>query len=140
MAIFKVQMHKKVFFLWKRFRLDLIFTRYRTLFLVFFFLRIYFLQDFISCDLISHTILVKSPRNPKHRTFFPVTFFQRTWENSDFFPKFYFQVFFRKLFFPGLCSVCETHTSSSNNVTYPYIFLYIFKYIIFYVKIKYFDN
>ena len=27
----------------------------------------------------------KSPMNPKHRTLFPVTFFPRTWENSDFF-------------------------------------------------------
>ena len=68
MAINKIQMHrKKVVFLWKRIRLDLIFTRL--------FFRIYFLQDFISCDLISwdiigspHTILgKKSTRNPKHR-------------------------------------------------------------------------
>ena len=32
----KVQIHKKIFFLWKSLRLDLILTRFRTFFLVFF--------------------------------------------------------------------------------------------------------
>ena len=45
----------------------------------------------------------KSPRNPKHRTLFPLTCFPRTWENSDFFQRFLFPgFFFQKLFIPGL--------------------------------------
>ena len=91
MAIFKKQMHKKSF-LWKRLGVDHIFTRFMTFFLVFFssdifFAGLYFLRLFWQ---------PRNPRNPKHRTLFPMTFFPKT---SDFFFKsFNFQVFFRKLF------------------------------------------
>ena len=113
MAISKVQMRKKVFFMktWKRRRLDLTFTRFRTFFLGFFFLRIYFPPDFIFCDLISwdfiespHTILGKIvPGIQNTGLYSSYIFFPRTWENSNFFSQsFYFQVFFQKLFFPGL--------------------------------------
>ena len=54
-----------------------------------------------------HTILgKKSPRNPKHRTLFPLTFFSKDLIKFGlFFQSFYFQVFFQKLFFPGLSNV-----------------------------------
>ena len=63
------------------------------LFLGFIFFRTFFYWDLISWDFIGRK---KSPRNPKHRILFPVTFFARTWENSDFFPG-----FFPRNFFPG---------------------------------------
>ena len=51
----------------------------------FFFLRSYFLRLYRKPP---YYFRKKSPRNPKHRTLFPVTFSPSTWENSDFFPKF----------------------------------------------------
>ena len=78
------------------------FPRLRIFFLGFSFPRIYFLLDLFPETLLAHSILgKKSPRNPKHRTLFPVTFFPRTWENSDFFLKFLFPGFFQETFFPG---------------------------------------
>ena len=65
------------------------------------FPRIYFLQDFFIGILFPETLLPmgsphtilgkKSPRNPKHRTLFPVTYF----------PKFIFPGFFPETFVPG---------------------------------------
>ena len=74
------------------------------------FPRIYFLQDFFLRSYFlrlywqpPYYFREKSPRNPKHRTVFPVTLFPRTWEHSDFFSKvFISRCFFQKLSFPGL--------------------------------------
>ena len=61
-----------------------------------FFLRFYFLRLNWQPP---YYFRKKSPRNPKHRTLFPVTFFPRTWENLDFFSKvFISRFFFQKLF------------------------------------------
>jgi len=76
------------------------FPRLRIFFLAFSFPRIYFLLDLFPETLLA-ILGKKSPRNPKHRTLFPVTFFPRTWENSDFFLKFLFPGFFPETFFPG---------------------------------------
>ena len=76
------------------------FPRLRIFFLGFSFPRIYFLLDLFPETLLA-ILGKKSPRNPKHRTLFPVTFFPRTWENSDFFLKFLFPGFFPETFFPG---------------------------------------
>ena len=75
------------------------------------FPRIYFLQDLFIGILFPETLLPigsphtilgkKSPRNPKHRTLFPLTFFSKDLIKFGlFFQSFYFQVFFRN-FFPG---------------------------------------
>ena len=92
-AIFKVQIHKKSFY---ENYLDLT-SLSQDLGL---FFRIYFLLDFIYWQ-PSYYFMKKLPWNPKHRTLYPVTFFPRTWENSDFFPKFLFPDFFRETFFLG---------------------------------------
>ena len=76
--------------------------------------RFFFSSDFFSSGLFSwnliswdfigspHTILGKnSPRNPKHRILFPVTFFQGLEKIRSFFQRFYFQVIFPETFFPG---------------------------------------
>ena len=110
MAIFKVQMRKKVFFM--KIFLDLTsFSQDLGLFLGFFFLRIYYHQDFISCDLISwnfidspHNILGKKSRESKTQDF-QWHFFQGLEKIRTFFRSFYFQVFisrfFPETFFPG---------------------------------------
>ena len=100
MAIFKIQMQKKSF-LWKRLRLDLIFTRFKTFFLCFFFWYI-FIMTFLLWSYFLYWqppnyFRKKSPWNQKHSDIFP-----RTWEYLDFFQSFYFQVFFPETFFPGL--------------------------------------
>ena len=81
-------------FTWKRSRLDLILQDLGLFFLVF-FLRIYFPQDFLSCDLISwdfidspHTILGKTSQESKTQDF--ISSFPRNLENADIFPKFLF--------------------------------------------------
>ena len=69
------------------------------LFLGFIFFRTFFLRLYWQSP---YYFRKKSPRNPKHRTLFPVTFFPRTWENSEFFSKVFIS-FFQKLFFQRLC-------------------------------------
>ena len=92
MAIFKIQMQKKVFFYGNI--LDLpSFSQELGLFSRVFFSSDIFSLGLYSCDLISwdfivrpHTILGKKiPRNPKHRTLFPMTFFSKNLRNFRLF-------------------------------------------------------
>ena len=79
------------------------FSRLKTFFQVFLFLGFIFFRTFIPENLLTapHTILGKKrPRNLKHRTLIPMTFFPRTSENSNFFPEFLFPGFFSWNFFP----------------------------------------
>ena len=102
-------------------RLDPFFTRNRI------FLGGFFSSDIFSVWLYflwsywqpSYYFRKKSPRNPKHRTLFPVTFFSRTWENSDFFLKFLFPGFFIRNFFPRtfLHRFKQYGTSGPNRFT-----------------------
>ena len=104
LAVFNMQMKKEKFFLWKRLRLYLTFTRLRTFFL--FFLRTYFLQDF-PVILFPEILLSVSQfrgknsksQESKTQDFSPVTFCPRTSENLNFLPKFLFPGFFPSNFF-----------------------------------------
>ena len=100
-AIFKIQIHKKVFFIkrsltWPHF--------YKTFSWFFFVLRIYLLQDFISCDLISwdfigslHTILGKKSQNTGFYLLWH--FFQRLEKIRTFILQVFISGFFPETFF-----------------------------------------
>ena len=96
---------RKVLSLWKSLRHDLI-RGLRTIILGFYLLKIYFLQDFNSFDLISwdfvgshHIVLGKKSQESKLKTLFSVTFCPRISENSDFFTKVFISRFFSRNFF-----------------------------------------
>ena len=84
------------FILWKGFKLYLIFPRLKTFFLLFFSSDLFSLVLINSCDLISWVLIgnpyiilgEKSPRNPKLRTLFPVTFCQRNFLPTFLIPGF----------------------------------------------------
>ena len=103
MAIFKIQMRKKIFFLWRRLRLDLIFTSFRTFFLVFFYSGLYFLWSyFLRLYWQPHTILGNKSQESKTQDFISSDiFFQGLEKIRTFFLKFLFPGFFSRNFFPG---------------------------------------
>ena len=88
---------QKKFFLWKRLRLELIFTRFWTFFSSdVFSSRLYLLWSyFLRLNWQPpYYFRKKSPKNSKHMTLFPVTFFQGLEKIRPFFPQFLFPGFF----------------------------------------------
>ena len=89
--------------------LDLtLFSQELEIFSCFFFFGYIFIRTSFPVILFPETLLAafilfrkKSPRYRKLRILFSVSFFPRTWKNSDFFPRFLFPGFFAETFFPG---------------------------------------